>query len=382
MKKIALSILLLITPLCWIFPQHRLESHLNMFRQGDEIIKQQVEYKDPGRSGENVLWDFSRQVLVNEAYRVNYFETPRGASGEEAPVFISGREHRTSYNYSLENDSLLAWGFRNASTLVENSQPELLLRFPVTFGDSTRHYFYGHGKSGNRLELDIMGRTTTKADAYGMMILPNGDTLKHVLRTRTLKIISETVKPITREYGEKHRNPPYILPDSIDLRIREDSVLFILETFRWYEKGYRYPIFETVRSWERHKAKPEYEFLSTSFFYPPQEHYYLEEDEENLALVLEGEEENRDPWEGLTYNVFPNPVTTVATVELYLPRPVQAMRVQLRSILGDILIDEQKGSFQPGVCSFSLEAYTLPRGNYILNIWLDDKLIEQVLLKR
>jgi hypothetical protein len=31
--------------------QHVLRSELNMFRAGDEIIKQQVEYKNPGRKG-------------------------------------------------------------------------------------------------------------------------------------------------------------------------------------------------------------------------------------------------------------------------------------------------------------------------------------------
>lgn len=42
----------------YIFPQSQLTSSLNMFRAGDVISKQQVEYKDPGRSGQNVLWDF------------------------------------------------------------------------------------------------------------------------------------------------------------------------------------------------------------------------------------------------------------------------------------------------------------------------------------
>jgi len=51
---------------CILGAQHNLQSHLNMFRANDLIFKQQVEYKDPGRSGANVLWDFSQLDVVNE----------------------------------------------------------------------------------------------------------------------------------------------------------------------------------------------------------------------------------------------------------------------------------------------------------------------------
>ena len=52
--------------------QHSLQSRYNMFRADDVIIKQQVEYKDPGRSGANVLWDFSRLNVVNDEYELAY----------------------------------------------------------------------------------------------------------------------------------------------------------------------------------------------------------------------------------------------------------------------------------------------------------------------
>ena len=40
----------------------------NSVRNGDEIIKQQMQYKDPGRSGENVIWDFSMLKAVNPKF--------------------------------------------------------------------------------------------------------------------------------------------------------------------------------------------------------------------------------------------------------------------------------------------------------------------------
>ncbi len=139
--------------------QHRLESDLNMFRSDDVLVKQQVGYKDPGRTGANVLWDFSGLDVVNDAYELHYFSRANG--------YITGMEHLTLYHYSLQNDSLLLLGFENQTTVIKNKQPELLLRFPVHYGDRTGSYFYGHGKYGNRLEVDEMGTIETSADSYG-----------------------------------------------------------------------------------------------------------------------------------------------------------------------------------------------------------------------
>ncbi|MDR0231835.1 MAG: T9SS C-terminal target domain-containing protein [Dysgonamonadaceae bacterium] len=358
--------------------QHRLESTLNSLRADDVIIKQQVQYKDPGRKGENVLWDFSKLNILNDAYELFY--------STYNDTVITGTEHLTNYRYVLQNDYLLLWGFENQTTKLHNVQPELLLKFPVNYGNKVQSNFYAHGKYGNRLELDAMGVIETSADAYGMMILPSKDTLKHVLRTHSLKYIAEDTRPIGDAYYEKRDNPLHISSDSIHSRLQNDSVVFVVETFRWYEKGYRYPIFETVRSWEQHIGNQDYEFLATAFFYPPQEHYYLDDDEENQALLdaMDDEENNStpDPWEGLTYNVYPNPVTYMPLeVEMYLPRAAN-VRANLRSSMGLISKSINNGYQPEGVYSFQMDVSGLTLGNYILDIWLDDHLISEIIMKR
>lgn len=281
----------------------------------------------------------------------------------------------------------MLWGFNNPTTLLKNNQPELQLIFPVSYGNKHKEYYYGHGKYGNRLELDMMGTVETHADAYGMMILPSKDTLHHVLRTHTIKYIAEDTQPITPWYREKHQNPPTLTNDSIDYRLNTDSVVFVVETYRWYQKGYRYPIFETVRSWEQHRNTTDYEFLNTAFYYPPQDHYYLEDDEDNLALLnedeeSEGNEHNVDPWAGLTYNIFPNPVKTDLEIELYLPKQVGNICIQVRNTMGTIELEHRYGSYTEGTCYFNINVSNLLVNNYILDIWLDDKLINEIIMKR
>ncbi|GHU63517.1 hypothetical protein FACS1894123_06420 [Bacteroidia bacterium] len=344
-----------------------------MFRTDDIIIKEQVDYKDPGRTGNDVLWDFSSLSVINEEYKLQY--------SSENDTVITGIEHLTQYQYVLQNDSLLLLGYKSQSTELNNKQPELLLKFPLVFGDKTKSYYYGHGKHGNRLEMDAMGSVETEADAYGIMILPNKDTLKNVLRTHSLKYIAENTKPVSDEFQEKENTFYYISPDSIDFRLANDSALFVVETFRWYEKGYRYPVFETVRSWEKRPGITENTFLNTAFFYPPQEHYYLDDDEENLALLEETEDKTLHPWDGLTYNIFPNPVKTFLDVEIALPYPAK-VKVQLRTATGNLYLNENKGNFGEGICRFRIDVSRFPVDNYVLSIGLNDYVISEIIMKR
>jgi len=152
------------------------------------------------------------------------------------------------------------------------------------------------------------------------------------------------------------------------------------ETYKWYSKGYRYPVFETLRT-IIYKDSTEIERYETAFFYPPQEHFYLEDDAENLAVLDSLEASAVDPWAGLSYNIFPNPIKTFLDLELFLPKSAN-VHVQVRNNMGLILLDEQKGNFPQGFCNFQFNLSTISVGNYILDVWLDEKLISEVIMKR
>jgi hypothetical protein len=88
----------------------------NLPRAGDRVVKQQVEYKDPGRAGANVVWDFGQLKAVNAEYRLSYSEPRRNfRTGSyilgcdtfpAADSLLVGREHFTNYFYR-EHDSIL-----------------------------------------------------------------------------------------------------------------------------------------------------------------------------------------------------------------------------------------------------------------------------------
>jgi len=364
--------LLLLGILCIAPARGQLKSELNMFRSGDLIFKQQVEYKNPGRSGESVLWDFSRLTSIDDSYTLEY-STPDS-------IVIAGSEHHTRYYYSLSGDSLLCHGYENATTLMVNERPELLLRFPVAYGDSTFCYYNGNGKYCDRLEVSAMGTVSSKADARGMMILPDGDTLKNVLRVHTVKKIAYGTKPLFF-HGE---NAPYtfVSNDSIGYRLASDSLLMELDTYRWYTEGYRYPVFETVKS-ITNKHGQESEFFNTAFFYPPQDHYYLETDPENKKIVeAQNKGKKEDPLAGSTFNAYPNPMGSTLEVEVFIPVEAK-IKVQVRSVVNkSVYINENKGKFAPGSHHFQFNVSKLPQGYYLINIWADNYLLSETLLKQ
>ena len=47
----------------------KLTTTCNAYRAADKIVKQQIDFKDPGSSGKNLNWDFSIVQPINEEYK-------------------------------------------------------------------------------------------------------------------------------------------------------------------------------------------------------------------------------------------------------------------------------------------------------------------------
>jgi hypothetical protein len=261
-----------------------------------------------------------------------------------------------------------------------DERPELLLQFPVQYGDSTFGYYNGNGKYCDRLAISAMGTVSSKADAYGRVIIPGGDTLNNVLRVHTVKKIASGSMPLVF-HGE---TPPetFVTNDSINYRLANDTVMLELETYRWYMEGYRYPVFETVKSTTNRQGQ-EQEYFATAFFYPPQEHTYLETDSENQAnLAARNNNMVASTPVAATFNAFPNPVGSTLNVEIVLPAEAK-IRIQVRSVGSKILyINQNKGTYAAGSYQFPLDVVQLPQGYYLLNVWADDSLFSETILKQ
>ena len=70
------GIILLLGSLISLPGYSQLNSSHNHIRPGDVLIKQQVEFTDPGQPGTSRLWDFSKVKTVNPSYTLSYNPPP------------------------------------------------------------------------------------------------------------------------------------------------------------------------------------------------------------------------------------------------------------------------------------------------------------------
>lgn len=232
------------------------------------------------------------------------------SKGTDRSNLIIGTEHNTMYYYQLKDNQLLLLGHENPTSLLHYTQPVVAASYPTNYKETYKNDYQSKGIYSGRIQFDTKGNITTKADAYGAIILPTGDTLNHVLRIKTVQTISEIIRSI---------NPAM-----------NDSLKMEVETYKWYSKGYRYPIFETVKAINTTDSLNRQEY-QTAFFFPPQEHLYLDDDKDNLAVLdslwdiehnnnIDNTITNPGTNTKLSYNFYPNPVESQLTIEYYLEK--------------------------------------------------------------
>lgn len=364
----------------------------NRIVAGDEVTKQFISYKDSGRSGESCLWDFSEFSVQDGSYEVYY-------TGSSDTLLIA-REHNTSYYYRLRGDSLLLQGLENRETLIRHKIPELLLRYPMAYGDSLGGYFHATGLYCDKLRLEEGGYVYTRADASGLLVLPSKDTLRNVLRTHTVKrFVEEHVPVVFSETKDSLQQIYPVTEDSIRYRLATDTLQMETQTFRWYAPGYRYPVFETVIHCEIAGLRCDTVFAA-SFFCSPNEQTYLN-DSVNTALrdslvqeaeglreipgaenpVLPGmKKKNRHPIDEVYYNFYPNPVKDVLQVEIYLPDPV-GVEYAVYTLTGELVYRDRQDE-AAGTVQREIDFSNRNRGEYLLYIKAGEKEISEKILRR
>lgn len=362
----------------------QLNSLYNHLRAGDVLVKQQVEFVDPGEAGANKVWDFSKLKTVNDEYTLTYENPPLEA--DSVYIFgdkrisvkevadnelIVGTEHYTMYYYRMINDSLIQYGHENPTTELEYTPPMLLMKFPLGYGQTSISPYKSNGLYSGRIKIATEGTITTTVDAFGKMLLPSGDSISPVIRVKT----SQTIYDLLDEYSE----------ENIDTNNGK-----MLETCRWYTKGYRYPVFETVRNYNLSDSS---EIFSTAFFFPPQDHLYLDTDPDNLALLdeiwdLDNQQEYMEEnvetitiEDILTCKIYPNPVESFLTLEYELKEDA-TITFDLYSVEGNPVKKIKPKKQSIGFYQEQIDCSSLYPRNYVLKITVNSLSFNQVIIKK
>ncbi|MBR1656557.1 MAG: hypothetical protein IJ698_09145, partial [Prevotella sp.] len=178
MKKNFTVLLLLLCASLTSVSQSVLTHELNMLRDGDELKRFRLQHTTLSQRGEDITWDLSGKSVQDAKYRHRYAAVPDTS-------LLSCVDGDTRYYYDCRGDSLLLLGFENNQTRLTYILPVAYLRFPFQYGDSIGGRYEAFGTYCDREALHVRGRYKSVADATGTLILPDGDTLKNVLRIRT-----------------------------------------------------------------------------------------------------------------------------------------------------------------------------------------------------
>jgi len=379
MKQLIFSTIAFILSLC-THSQPALQFTHNIMRKNDSLIKQQVEYISPGNPGNDQIWDFSDLKFIDDHYELKYFYDLRDSS------LLIGQEHHTLYKYRMRGDSLLIAGYENAHTLMNYPRSKLLWKFPFSYQNHTLDYFYGIGEYTRSLKIVLQGTIASTADAYGKMILPEGNVLDSVLRIHTRELFTEEITPLFYSHDSFSVNI-----DSIHYLLATDSVKTQIDTYRWFSEGYRYPVFETVQIQVILHDQPK-EIFNTAFCYQPIEQYYgLDNDPDNLLkrekMLAESGDNNADDIKNqqeqstkdkITYAVRTERGSSL-TLDYELEQPAE-IGVILLDPQGRILANYPPHMHDVGTYKRTVSLAGQQRGEYILHIFIDSEIIGEVIL--
>lgn len=143
-----------------------------------------------GASGTNVTWNFSTLVDNGSSMQSTILDpgsTPYGANFPNANIATGGAG---SYAYfDLDAAGYFFYGRQDSVSFMTCSDPEKLLKFPMTYSDVSADIFDCTGQTSDT--YDRFGTNTVSADGYGTLILPTG-TYPNVLRIHLTQTYQDT----------------------------------------------------------------------------------------------------------------------------------------------------------------------------------------------
>lgn len=366
MKQIALSIILSVVNLT--VSGQQINQPTNCYCSGDILEKNQVTVKGFSLNGSNGVWSLEDADISKKAYSTKYTD-------EHDTIMMLERGNRTYYN--IENSSISIIGSENAQEIISYDIPETWLKFPMHLGDSIIGYFNGTGKYCDHLFMRRFGTYMTMADALGKLVLPEGDTLRNVIRLHTERYVGTIVTPI----DTIKTVVPVFTVDSIVTHLIPDTARVREDVYRWYAEGYRYPVLEATTLHVGSTA-----LSKEVFYFAPEMQEQLALDEENKrirkqiadqqAACNQGNNTSNSAQQPISINdVTVNGQTAVAIFELTEDADVKG----LVCTISGMVLRQQSQHFEAGTnCQMDIDCNSLRKGEYVLYLNANGQVTSQV----
>ena len=338
-------------------------------RVGDELSREVVAFDGNRTNGRNVVWDLQEMEVLDNDYKTRY------GGAEAVPWLVAGYEGITGHQYLTNEDGAYLLARRTTTSHMAYDIPEQVQRFSMHYGDSIMGIYGGTGSYGDKLFVREYGHYVTHMDATGSIILPDGDTLRHVSRQTTDRWVYADIAladSLQMVYGD---SIPVYTEDSIRYHIATDVPMQRVREERWYAAGYRYPILETI---ECRNATDDQLVSKATLYYPPSaQENQLAYDEENQMIrnliargeyQKEGDTGSDSNTESIIHYTFSQNQEAGTVTISYSLDATATVRFVLASAMGMVYQTVEQTNAEGAGYSVTLNYNGLPRGQYIVYI--------------
>lgn len=317
MKKIYLTVTLFGIG-CMAFAQPTITMANSAPMPGESFLMHFAAWQSEGPSGANQTWDFSN-LVADSSKTFNWVDpanTPNGASFPTADIAQEDPGAGFVY-YDHSNGDLEYVGADANGLLVEQSDPEVTLELPCTFGTTWTDTQAGTIPFGGTRA----GTTNGDGDAYGTLTLPWG-TVNNVLRV--------------------HLNQVYT--DNIIITID-----YIMNFYMYYKEGTSSPLLIVA------------DLLITPSFGAPINTKYIQYADQSVVGI--GEEMEIVG----SMNIYPVPATEEANVHFTLEEK-ENITIDLIDMTGRSISSEELGIVLPGEHVHGINVADLRSGMYFIQL--------------
>lgn len=190
MKKLLLLTLTIAFSQSYSYAQTLTASNFN-FVLGDVFTTQQCAYMSPGGSGAGQTWNFS--TMTSTAVQTSTMVPPSSVSGGSAYTTANIAGDGTGGGkgfYTVNSSALLFQGTISGPVSIVYSNPETLIQYPFSFGNSFSDSWSATFSSAGTTYYRT-GTSTVTADGTGTLTTPAG-TFNNVLRYHVVQAYQDS----------------------------------------------------------------------------------------------------------------------------------------------------------------------------------------------
>lgn len=215
-----ISLLLLCLP-TFIFAQNILTLGANSPRTNDNLEREVVSVDVKSLVSERKFWSLDNiEVLGHQ--KLQYIPNGDGSILEISYGLVS--------KYQMKDKACWLLEYETPQWNMKYSEPLKMQAYPFSIGDSCQTSFCARGMYGKKYAVEKKGKILVVADAEGKLLLNASDTLPNVLRVHY---------SIDSKFSMSNDSS---FSDTLQTKQEKRDI------YRWFAKGYRYPILETVTS--------------------------------------------------------------------------------------------------------------------------------------